>query len=139
VPKAKAAAFLNILLLVSCSRPKTLSKDELRSQLRSAVSVAAETETFIDYFRQNRATRSYAQGHITYLADEVNRSIRQADKALPSEGTEEQFRAYLTQLSALSSELAAVRSASGEAEALGRAKERIVTIRQALENTKSSL
>src|SRR5690242_4127567 len=51
---------LALASLTSCSRQEPISRDELQSELRSAASIAAETNTFIEYVRQNRATDQYA-------------------------------------------------------------------------------
>ena len=140
MPNPKAVALLTpLLLLASCSRRNTITRDELRSQLTSAVSFAAEAEAFIDYVRQNRATRNYAEGHIKYLADEVNRSSKELHEGMPAEGTEQKVRECRSQLDSLADELAAVRIGIGNPPILARTSERIAKIRRALEQTNSSL
>jgi hypothetical protein len=139
VHNAEALVLLTtLLLLASCSHQKTITREELRSQLTSAVSFAAEAEMFIDYVGQNRSTHNYAQGHIKYLADEVNRSLKELHDAVPGEGSEEKLRECRAQLDLLGRELTTVRLALHNAEALRGAKERIATIRKALERAKSS-
>src|SRR5437764_3858561 len=99
--------FLILLLAAACSQKKTITKEQLRSQLTSAASLAAEAETFIDYVRQNRLTRNYAEGHMEYLADEVKRSAKELREETPGPGTQSTFREYLAQLDSLYNELTA--------------------------------
>ena len=126
------------LLLIACSGHKTISRDELRSQLTSAASIAAEAETFIDYIREDRAPRSYAEGHITFLVVEVDRSSKELEKAAPEVGIEPQFLECREQLHYLGQALRTVRPLASPDE-LPSVKERITLIRKALEEAKSTL
>ena len=128
-----------LLLLSSCSRQKTISSDQLRSNLTSAASFAAETETFIDYVLKNRATREYARGHIEYLANEVNRSAKELHQASPDATTRQGLQTCQAQLDLLATELTAVRSGIENPEILAAAKARITRIRRVIEQAKASL
>ena len=69
------------LALVSCSRPKIISRDELRSDLLAAISLASETELFINQLQEGRATPEFAAGHLEYLRKDASRfanELRQA-------------------------------------------------------------
>lgn len=125
-------------LLASCSRHKPIASDELQSQLTSAASLAAEAEVFVDYVRQNRATRNYAEGHREYLADEVNRSSRELREAIPGEVSEKKLQECRSELDSLASELEAVGRALDNPEALAVAKQRFAALRRAFNKTKSS-
>ena len=83
VHKITSLVCLALTALTSCSRQKTMSRDELQSNLRSAESLAAETSTFIDYVRQNRATDQYAKGHAEYLLSAVGRIATELHQARP--------------------------------------------------------
>src|SRR5436853_7367885 len=103
----KAAVVLALgfsLVLCACSRHETLTTDELRSQLISARSLAAETEIFLDYVRQNRATKSYAQGHIKYLAEEIERSREELQQSSPAQGEGDAVQQLSAQFDALNAE-----------------------------------
>jgi hypothetical protein len=140
VPNIKALLLLaTILLLASCPRHKPITSDELQSQLTFAASLAAEAEIFVDYVRQNRATRNYAEGHREYLADEVNRSSRELHAAIPGEVSEEKLQECRSELDSFSSALQAVGRALDNPEALAMAKQRFAALRQAFKKTKSSL
>src|SRR5437764_9640603 len=90
-----------ILALCACSRQKTLTTDEVRSQLLSARSLAAETEMFLDYVRANRATKHYAQGHIEYLTEEMERSREELHESSPPQGEEDAVQKLRTQFDAI--------------------------------------
>jgi hypothetical protein len=51
-----------ILSLCACSHHKILAAAELRSEWISAKWLVAETDMFLDYVRQSRATKYYAEG-----------------------------------------------------------------------------
>jgi hypothetical protein len=140
VPNAKALMLsVTILLLASCSRNKSIAEDELRSQLTSATSFAAETAVLIDYIRQNRTTRKYARGHVDYLAQAVSRSAREIREAVPGEVNERKLQECQSELDSLANALSAVGLVLNNPTALAAAEQRIVTIRKALEKSKSSL
>jgi uncharacterized coiled-coil DUF342 family protein len=128
-----------ILVLCSCSRHKTLTREELRSDLISAKSLVAETEMFLDYVRQNRATKYYAQGHIEYVTQEIERSRKELQESSPAQGEEDAVQELRAQLDALKVELHSLRGRLDDEVALATANERIEKIRQALDEANSSI
>jgi hypothetical protein len=50
-------------------------------------SLVAETEMFMDYVRQNRTTKPYAQGHIKYITQQIERPELQ--ESSPAQGEED--------------------------------------------------
>jgi hypothetical protein len=129
-----------VLLLASCSRPKTITFADLRSHLLSAISATAEAESFIDYVQQNRSTREFARGHVTYLADEVNRSAEELHESAPGAVSEENLQKCRLGLDALSSQLSELALIiGGDTAALATSKERIEKLRHMLQETNSSL
>ena len=75
-----------VLLLLVCtgrSRKKTLTSDELKSQLTRAISFASEEEMFVDYIRAGRATSNFAEQHAAYLDVEIHSSADESAKAVP--------------------------------------------------------
>jgi outer membrane murein-binding lipoprotein Lpp len=129
----------SILVLCGCSRHKNLTTDELRSELISAKSLAAETEMFLDYVRQKRATKYYAQGHIEYLTDEVERSREELQESSPAQGEEDAVQTLKAQFDALKAELQSVRGRLDDEAALSTAKQHIEGIRRALNEATSSI
>ena len=59
------------LALVSCSGPKTISRDELRSDLLAAISLASETQLFINQLQDERVAPAFAKGHLGYLSKDL--------------------------------------------------------------------
>ena len=141
MPNAAKPALLLIVLLFlpCCSRQKTINVDELRSEFISAASFAAEAETFIEYVLENRATRAFAQGHVEYLADEVDRTAKELHRVTPDESTGPGLRECRTEVDVLAKELTAVRLGIDNPEVLAASKQRIEKIRRALTEANSSL
>jgi hypothetical protein len=129
----------SILALSACSRHKTLTRDELRSQIFSAKSLAAETEIFVDYVRQKRATKHYAQGHLEYLAEQVENSRQELHQSSPVQGEEDAFQKLSAQFDALHAELHIVGGKLDDVNALATAKEHIARIRQTLDEANSTI
>lgn len=130
---------LALAALISCSRHKPLSRDELQSQLRSAESIAAETSTLIDYVRHGRATTLYARGHVEYLSSELARIAKELHDALPPADASAQFDDGSRQIDALAAALSALRSRIAQAHELAREQDQVARIRNALQQAVSSL
>jgi Tfp pilus assembly protein PilP len=135
----KAMVACALLVLCACSRNKSLTKDELRSELTSVKSLAAEAEMFLDYVRQNRATKFYAQGHIEYLTEEIEQSRKKLQKSSPVQGEEDAAQKLRAQFDALNAELHSIREKLDDVNALATAKEHIARIRQAVDKVNSSI
>jgi hypothetical protein len=127
------------MLLAACAHKKPITRDQLQGQLTSATSFAAETNVLIDYVRQNRTTRKYAQGHIEYVAQAVSRSSKEIDEAVPGEVNEQKLRECQSELKSLTTAIVAAGLALNDPDALAAAEQRIETIRRAVERSKSSL
>jgi hypothetical protein len=128
-----------ILVLCACSRHKTLTRDDLRSELISAKSLAAETEMFLDYVRQNRATKDYAQGHIEYLTKETERSREELQESSPAQGEEDAVQKLSVQFDSLTAELHSICGRLDDQAALATATEHIARIRHALDDANPSI
>lgn len=127
-----------LLLLTSCSRQKSISIDQLRSEFVSAISFASEAETLIDYVGQNRSTRNYAKGHVEYLADAISDSVKELRDGVAPQSVTSQAQVCSTQLNSLANELNVVGQELGDTTALARSRERIAEIRKVLEKASSS-
>jgi uncharacterized protein (DUF2164 family) len=127
------------LLLCACSRQKTLTRDELRSELTSAKSLAAEAETFLDYIRQKRATKYYAQGHIEYLIAQTEQSRKELQESSPVRGEEDAVQKLRAQFDAVNAELHNIRGKLDDEAALATAKAHIEKLRQAIDEASSSI
>jgi hypothetical protein len=130
-----AAAFV----LSSCSRQKNATRDDLRSDLTAATSLATETQSFLDYVLQGRCTRHYAEGHLSYLADEAKHETEELARAVPEPGLEAQFEQTREQITILHEELENAAHAVPDPVALRQTRERIGSSRRALSQIQGSL
>jgi hypothetical protein len=125
--------------LTSCSRKKTISRDDLRSEIMSAYSFAAESEMFIDYIRQGHTTRHYAEGHATYLKDAVTQLEKELEQAVPEPGAQNVVSDCRSYVQMLRRELSVVATKFGDNDALAATGKRMENIRKNLEEAYSSL
>jgi hypothetical protein len=132
-------ALLALVALTCCSRQKPISQNELQSQLRSAESIAAETGTFLDYVGQNRATNTYAKGHIEYLSSELAHAAKELREALPPAGAQTEFAEGREKVDELTAALRQLRSHMGQPGELAHEKDQIAAIRRQLQQAISSL
>src|SRR3954469_15819373 len=112
--------------LAGCSH--RISRDQARSEIRQTVSLAAESEMFIDFVLQGHATRSYAEQHAAYLEQAVEQSAKELEQAQPEPGSEDALRECRTQLRLLGRQLAAIQSSISDNAALVAAREKIKQI-----------
>jgi hypothetical protein len=135
----RLTAVLLLLISTGCSRQKTLTPDDLKSQLTRAISFASEEEMFVDYLHAGRATSTFAEQHAAYLDAEIQRSADELAKAVPQSGTESALQRCRIQLNQLRAELWNVRTHREDKNALSAAKARVEEIRRDLEQAKSAL
>jgi uncharacterized coiled-coil DUF342 family protein len=129
----------SILVLSACTRHKTLPRDGLRSEITSAKSLAAETETFLDYVGENRATKHYAEGHIEYLTEQIEQSRKELQESSAAQGEEGGLQELKAKFGALSTELHNIHGKLDDPAALATAKQHIASIRQSLDDANSSI
>jgi hypothetical protein len=141
-----SAILLTVLALAGislpgCSRKKSIGRDEIRSEIRSARSFAAESELFIDFVLQGHSTRRYAEGHSVYLEQAVEQSAKELGQTAPAADVENSVRECRSNLGMLARELSRIRAAirGGDEDALHAAQARIRHIRENLEKANSQL
>lgn len=127
------------LLVMSCSQQKTISREELRSNLRSATSIANETELSIDFVMRKQVTHNFAAGHFRYLGQELAKSTKEFASLRPERGLEQNLKNSGTQLDALAGTLQRIPSEIGDPQALTASKKQVGAIRRALEHETSLL
>ena len=135
----RLTAVLLLLVCTGCSRKKTLTSDDLKSQLTKAISFASEVEMFVDYLHANRATSNFAEQHAAYLDAEIERSADELANAVPPPGTQSALQRCRMQLNQLREELWKVRIHWDDNNALSTAKAHVEEIRRDLEQAKSAL
>lgn len=138
-PKAACLLISCLLLFSACSHHTKITADDLRSDLTSAISFAAETETFLDFVRQGRSIDHYTEGHLEYLSEELNRSARELEESVADAALAQKLQECRTLLESIALQVAAVRPVLGDAGALSDARQQIAKTRAALEAAQSSL
>jgi hypothetical protein len=128
-----------VLLLSGCSRQKIIEPRDLRSQLTAAISLAAETETVLDYVSQHRSTVNFAAGHIAYLSQTAAQDAKELHQSTPTYSIEQQFTQSREQLDALASQLAALQREAALGETPAAAKGEFAKLRRSLEQIKAGL
>ena len=126
-------------LLLSCARRRTMTREELRSELTSAISIAGATEMSIDFVGRKQSTHNFAVGQFTYLSIQLNDTAKELGKSSTEAGLAQTLKNGRTQVDALSSELSAVVHEIGSPDALLGSKKRVDAIRAELEQAKTSL
>jgi hypothetical protein len=128
------------LTLVSCSSPKTISRDDMRSDLLAAISLASETDVFVSQLQESRVTPAFAEGHLNYLFKEATRSAKELRQAYPTDdrvaGALENCRGQLNSLATL---LADLQEKIGDKERLTAGRRQTARISMILENAKDEL
>jgi ribosomal protein L29 len=126
-------------LLCGCSRQKIVGRDDLRSDLTAAISLASETETFLDYSRSQRTTSHFAEGHLAYLAQTASESAKELHESTPVHSIAEQFTDAQKQIDALAAQLAALRDQQTGGSATPSSTQELSGIRHSLAQIKASL
>lgn len=126
-------------LLCGCGRQKIIGRDDLRSDLTAAISLASETESFIDYVSQQRATFDFAEGHLAYLSENARQSAKELHESMPVQSIVQQFTDAQKQLDALAFQLATLRDQLARRPARPASTQGLSSIRHSLEQIKASL
>jgi hypothetical protein len=117
--------------LVACSPTKTVTADDLRSDLRLALSLASETELFIGQIESGRLAQEFRRGHADYLRDEAQRQARDLRKSRTESGDTRLPSLCATQLDLLARVLEEIREQSGDGR-LRDEESRVETIKQTI-------
>jgi hypothetical protein len=116
-----------------------MTREKLRSDLTSAISIANETELSIDFVTREQVTRNFAAGHFRYLANQLHDSTKELADSTPERGLEQSLTGSRKQVNALAGTLQVIASEIHRTEALAASKERVDAIRKALEHENSTL
>jgi hypothetical protein len=130
---------LCVSILISCSQSKTLTAEDMKSELASAVSLASETQMFVEQWQRDRLTGSFIKTHLDCLRQEARSSIKQLDESRVEPSIAAKSEICRTQLKALHRELLVLQTdADSHVRPLRMDCERIKQIRKSLEDTKST-
>jgi hypothetical protein len=124
--------------LVGCGGTKT-SREDVQSAVSKSLSLASEAETFVEYLAQGRPTRAFAAGHLSYMQEEVNRTLQDISHLHPDVGLMKSLNVETVQLRSLSEQLHQVSQHMEQPNALDESAKRIREICSILQKTNSSL
>ena len=125
-------------ILVSCSPSKTLTAEDIKSEVASAVSLASETQMFVEQWQEDRLTGSFIKAHLSYLQQEARSSIKRLEDPPVEPTIASRAEICRTQLKALHRELRILQTdADSYVRPLRIDGQRIERIRKSLDDTKS--
>jgi hypothetical protein len=127
------------LAAVSCSSPKTISREELNSDLLAAISLSSETELFISQLQKSRVTTQFAEVHLEYLTKEVARSAHELSEGTPNDGLAGAAENCHAQLKSLANILTGLKGKTGDMDRLSADKQQVERIQNVLEHSKVGL
>ena len=130
---------LATVILSSCSGAKPLSRDKLRSDLLSAISLSSETDLFIDRMRDGRAPFSFAKAHIHYLRQEASRLAYKLSQTTSEPKIAAQYAACRNGLNDLNIVLRDLDETENSENRLWNAQQKVATIKKLLEEAKAAL
>jgi hypothetical protein len=125
-----------IVALVSCAQAKNITKEDLHSDLLSAISLASETELFIDQIENNRLRPQFRAGHADYLREQAQQQARELRKSTADSGGARIAAFCADQLESLARELALVRARSSD-QSLQEIRKRVAAIKNSLSGAKA--
>jgi len=126
-------------VLLDCSTEKKINSDELRSKIKSAISLAAETQLFIDYVQQGRSTRHYAEGHARYIYEEASEATGEVRRLKPDAGAESAMIEYITGIIGLQRQLATMQVSLDNPDNLAVVAKKVSEIQSRLQSANSLL
>lgn len=126
-------------LLVSCTQRHVLSREELGSDVKAAISIASETEMSIEYVLHGQATHSFAAGQFHNLARQLRDDAKEMDDSTAEPGLQQSAARVRAQMDVLSRALANIDLNAENAASLNEAKDRVAAARKALEQENASL
>lgn len=132
-------AIVPLACMMACGRHEA-SANEVRSALARSVSLASESEIFIDYLSQGRSTDTFAHGHLHYLRDEIEKTFQETSKLHPDQALMNAVNVDRAQLRLLALEIdGASRDLEQGGQALNASAKRIREIRITLQHMSSFL
>jgi hypothetical protein len=119
-----------VFLVPSCSRAETMA-NEMDSTLHSALSLASETELFIQQIEGGRLLTHFQAAHADYLRAEAKRDAREARDSARKAHNAAIFVLCAKQLESLSAQLQVI-GAHRDPKTIAEAQGRVEVIRQRL-------
>jgi hypothetical protein len=127
------------LALVYIAHAKTLSNEELRSDLQSALSLASETQLFIGQIENGRLLPQFQAGHADYLRNTAMRQASELRESASESGDTKIVATCAEQLELLARELALIGTISRNDEAFHEARKRVEAIKVSIVAARAGL
>jgi len=135
----KAFFLLSAIALASCAGRKTLSSEELHSDVVSAISLASETDAFAGQIEQRRLTREFQSGHAAYLRDEAERQAKELRKSAPQANQAQTVHSCIEQLDLLARDLSRIAKTTTDKTQIPAIREEVQRVVQSLTGLKAQL
>ena len=133
----QALILLTLVTFSSCT--KDLSTEELRSHLRSAISLAGETDVLIGQIGGHRLSPEFQSGHAGYLRDQAEKEAEDLRKSKAQPEQAQVVQLCIDQLDLLARDLTAVKERKADERALSAFQQRVTLILKTLNAAQASL
>lgn len=131
--------FLTLVALSSFASAKNLDTEDLRSDQRSAISLAAETDIFIGQIAKHRLLPEFRSGHAGYLRGEAEREVEDLRKSKPRPDQLRVVQLCIEQLDLLADELAVFKERKEGDRPLSAVREMVTAILKTLNAARAGL
>jgi hypothetical protein len=132
-------ASIGLLVCLSGCGSRPVRADELSSDFHALASFSAETELFIDYLQNGKATGPYAREHSAYLAEEVREAQRDLAETTASSDLEKALTECRRLQSLLLNEQERLPASLADPHALDAIRQSVEDIRVAAGRSRGSL
>ena len=130
---------LVLMALASCGQSKLTDIESLRSQFRSAMSLASEADLFVNFVRNGQATVNYAAGHAKQLAELIQQSESELKQMAEAPAAPAAVRTCNDSLESLRREVLEIPNSLGKPPALQDRERTILEIQRQLKQASASL
>jgi hypothetical protein len=125
--------------LTCCADKRRIDRSELKSDLKSGISLATEARLYLQFSAEGRTRQTFSKGHLHYLAEEANRTEKELRQAISAPEDTQALNEARLQFRALSGQLAGMEQKSSDANARYHSMLELVEIGKAMQKAKSSL
>jgi hypothetical protein len=130
---------LILICLASCGHSDSTDPESLRSEFRSAISLASEADMFINFVRNGQATGNYTAGHARQLAELIRQSQTELKQMANAPAAPAAVRTCGDNLESLRRVVLEIPHSLGDPPALQSRARTIVQIQRQLEQAGASL
>ena len=139
--KVKRRAIFRILIslclsaFLGCS-PNSIGPDEAKGNLKTSISLVAETEMFLTFVAEGKSTPAFTRGHAAYLEQEVESLQKKLGQSPSEPSISEIVRECRGQLAVLHQELSDLPASIENKNQLLKSRARLFAVRKKLEDVR---